>query len=161
MNLVDLMWTGVEVGFVALIIGLAAIGNRLSLESRAAALQRRDPGTAAALRQAQAVSDHAYGVAQWIPEVIIVCTPSRRAAFASDDEAIAQADPRVAPRPEAAQAAVVTRRVLELPASADRHAKHLARRTYRVSRVSGRGPATRRQRADTPRTRRYRVERAR
>ena len=87
MNVIDLLWTTATVGFIGLIVGLSVIGNRVSLEARAAALQRSDPGRAAALLQAQAMSDHAYGLGMWVPEVMVTCTPSRRAALAHDDEA--------------------------------------------------------------------------
>ena len=149
MTLAALFWNSIECLFLAGVVVLAAVGNRLSLDARASAIQRRDPGTASALRQAQAMSDYAYGIAAWMPEVIIVCTPSRRAALASDDDlAFATRTPAPPQRP------------------AGRH-EPAPRRVYVISnrvissRVSRTAPATRLRRADTRRRRQRRESRAR
>ena len=144
MNLADLFWNSIEFLFLAGVVVLAAVGNRLSLDARASAIQRRDPGTASALRQAQAMSDYAYGIAAWMPEVIIVCTPSRRAALASDDDLAFVAHTPAPPR-----------------RPAGRHEPE-PRRVYVISsRVSRTAPATRLRRADTRRRRQRRESRVR
>lgn len=131
MNVFDLLWTTASFGFIGLIVALSVIGNRLSLESRAAALQRTDPGRASALLQAQAVSDHAYGLGMWIPEVMVVCTPSRRAALAHDDDVERPVTPPqpVLPLHVAAEAHLATGRVRTVPATTRRPAG--TRRTSR------------------------------
>lgn len=124
MNVFDLLWTTASFGFVGLIAVLSVIGNRMSLESRAAELQRSDPGRASALMQAQAVSDHAYGLGAWMPEVMVVCTPSRRAALAHDDEAERPVTPPlpVLPLHVAAEEHVATGRVRTVQATTRRPA---------------------------------------
>ncbi|WP_157487936.1 MULTISPECIES: hypothetical protein [unclassified Leifsonia] len=122
MNVFDLLWSMASVGFIGLIFGLSVIGNRMSLESRAASLQRTDPGRASALLQAQAVSDHAYGLGNWLPEVMVVCTPSRRAALAHDDEAERPVPPPVPALPMyvAAEPHLATGRVRTVQATTRR-----------------------------------------
>ncbi|WP_419819288.1 hypothetical protein [Glaciibacter flavus] len=154
MNLADLFWNSIEFLFLAGVVVLAAVGNRLSLDARASAIQRRDPGTASALRQAQAMSDYAYGIAAWMPEVIIVCTPSRRAALASDDDlAFATRTPAHPQRP-AGRHEPAPRRVYVI-------SNRVISNRVISSRVSRTAPATRLRRADTRRRRQRRESRAR
>lgn len=156
MNLTDVFWNGVEIVFVISIFAIAAVGNRTSLESRADAIARTDPGTAAALRQAQAVSDYTYGLAQWVPEVIIVCTPSRRGMLSGDaDEFVVPSTVPTIPARAVAEPPVVSARA---------DAAHAARpRIVYVIATSARrtAPATRPVRAGSRRTRRYRAARER
>ncbi|MFD4420807.1 hypothetical protein ACFWN7_04785 [Agromyces sp. NPDC058484] len=67
------------IGFVGLFVGVSTLaGAGLGLEKRAGLLERRDPGTAAALRRAQFMSDFPGGGVFGDEGFTAVCTPSRR-----------------------------------------------------------------------------------
>jgi hypothetical protein len=67
------------VAFVGLFIGSSMLaGGGFGLEKRASLLERRDPGTAAALRRAQYMSDFPGGGVFGDEAFSSVCTPSRR-----------------------------------------------------------------------------------
>ncbi|WP_173924456.1 hypothetical protein [Agromyces sp. Marseille-P2726] len=74
----DLIAVLASAAFVGLLIGTSVLaGAGLSLEQRAGILERRDPGTASALRRAQSISDFSYG-GMFGEGLSAVCTPSRR-----------------------------------------------------------------------------------
>ncbi|WP_448005281.1 hypothetical protein [Agromyces bauzanensis] len=76
---VDLIATLATVAFVGLLVGTSVLAaGGLGLEQRAGLLERRDPGTAAALRRAQSVTDFASGAVLGNEGFSAVCTPSRR-----------------------------------------------------------------------------------
>lgn len=76
---VDLIATLATVAFVGLLVGTSVLAaGGLGLEQRAGLLERRDPGTAAALRRAQSVTDFASGGVFGNEGFSAVCTPSRR-----------------------------------------------------------------------------------
>jgi hypothetical protein len=67
------------VAFVGLFVGSSMLaGSGFGLEKRASLLERRDPGTAAALRRAQYMSDFPGGGVFGDEAFSSVCTPSRR-----------------------------------------------------------------------------------
>ncbi|QEO15533.1 hypothetical protein FLP10_14650 [Agromyces intestinalis] len=68
--------------FAGLFVGTTLLASDgLALDRRARHLERRDPGTAAALRRAQAVSDFSRGGVFGDEAFGSVCSPSRRAWF--------------------------------------------------------------------------------
>ena len=76
---VDLIAVLATVAFVGSSSGRrCSPGRGLGLEQRAGLLERRDPGTAAALRRAQSISDFASGGVFGDEGFGAVCTPSRR-----------------------------------------------------------------------------------
>lgn len=76
---VDLIAVLATIGFVGLLVGTSVLASGgLGLEKRAGLLERRDPGTAAALRRAQSITDFASGGIFGDEGFSAVCTPSRR-----------------------------------------------------------------------------------
>lgn len=76
---VDLIAILATVAFVGLLVGTSVLAaGGLGLEQRAGLLERRDPGTAAALRRAQSVTGFASGGVFGNEGFSAVCTPSRR-----------------------------------------------------------------------------------
>jgi hypothetical protein len=76
---VDLIATLATLGFVGLFVGTSMLAARgFGLEQRASLLERRDPGTAAALRRAQFVSDFPGGGVFGDEGFSAVCSPTRR-----------------------------------------------------------------------------------
>jgi hypothetical protein len=102
MILVDLIAVLATVAFVGLLVGssiLAASG--FGLEQRAGLLERRDPGTAAALRRAQSVTDFASAGFFGTEGFSVVCTPSRRSGLEMARIRGTDSDLRVEPSEEA------------------------------------------------------------
>jgi hypothetical protein len=82
MILVDLIAVLATVAFVGLLVGTSMLAGRgFGLEQRAGLLERRDPGTAAALRRAQSVTDFASAGFFGTEGFSVVCTPSRRSGL--------------------------------------------------------------------------------
>lgn len=77
MGLAELLWGAASVGFVGLLAAVAVLVPN-NIDARADRLQHSDPGTAAALRRAQAFTDLARSGGLFLDEALIVCTPSRR-----------------------------------------------------------------------------------
>lgn len=77
MGLTELFWGIASVGFVGL-LGAVAVLVPNNVDARADRLQHSDPGTAAAVRRAQAFTDLARSGGLFLDEALIVCTPSRR-----------------------------------------------------------------------------------
>lgn len=77
MGLIDLLWGGASVAFVGALAAIAMLVPD-NLDARADRLQHSDPGTAAALRRARAMSDLARSGGLLLDESLIVCTPTRR-----------------------------------------------------------------------------------
>lgn len=82
-------------GFILFVVGLAvATSERFGLDTRAGLLERRDPGTANAMRRAQAVLELRGG--GYGDECVgAVCTPSRRSWIDGARVRGADIDPRV------------------------------------------------------------------
>jgi hypothetical protein len=75
----DLVAVLATVAFVGLLVGSSMLaGSGFGLEKRASLLERRDPGTAAALRRALYMSDFPGGGVFGDEAFSSVCTPSRR-----------------------------------------------------------------------------------
>jgi hypothetical protein len=82
MIMVDLIAALATVAFVGLLVGTSMLAGRgFGLEQRAGLLERRDPGTAAALRRAQSVTDFASAGFFGTEGFSVVCTPSRRSGL--------------------------------------------------------------------------------
>ena len=98
---VDLIAILATIGFVGLVTGSAMLAGRgFGLEQRARLLERRDPGTAAALRRAQSVTD--FSSAGFFGEgFFVVCTPSRRSWLEMERVRGTDSDLRVEPPEEA------------------------------------------------------------
>lgn len=78
----DLIATLGTVAFAGLFVGSSMLaGSGFGLEKRASLLERRDPGTAAALRRAQFMSDFPSGGVFGDEGFSPVCTPSRRSGL--------------------------------------------------------------------------------
>ncbi|GAA1502925.1 hypothetical protein BJ978_003085 [Agromyces terreus] len=75
----DLIAGFATLAFVGLLVGTSLLGGRgLGLEQRAGLLERRDPGTAEALRRAQSITDlSSWSVFGDEGYHSAVCTPSR------------------------------------------------------------------------------------
>ena len=74
----DLIAVLATVAFVGLLVGTSTLAGRgLGLEQRARLLERRDPGTAAALRRAQSVTDFVSAGFLGDEGFSVICTPSR------------------------------------------------------------------------------------
>lgn len=79
---VDLLALLATAGLVGLFVGTSVLAGRgFGLEQRAGLLERRDPGTAAALRRAQSVTDFASVGIYANEGFSAVCTPSRRSGL--------------------------------------------------------------------------------
>lgn len=79
---VDLLGLLATTGLVGLFVGTSMLAGRgFGLEQRAGLLERRDPGTAAALRRAQSVTDFASVGIYGNEGFSAVCTPSRRSGL--------------------------------------------------------------------------------
>ena len=79
---VDLIAVLGTVAFAGLFVGSSMLASSgLGLEKRASLLERRDPGTAAALRRAQFMSDFPGGGVFGDEGFGTVCTPSRRSGL--------------------------------------------------------------------------------
>jgi len=77
----DLIAVLATVAFVGLFVGTSMLAGRgFGLEQRAGLLERRDPGSAAALRRAQSVTDFTSSVV-FGEGFSAVCTPSRRSGL--------------------------------------------------------------------------------
>jgi hypothetical protein len=75
----DLIAVLATAAFVGVFVGTSVLAGRgLGLEQRAGLLERRDPGTAAALRRAQSITDFASGSVFGDEGFGSVCTPSRK-----------------------------------------------------------------------------------
>ena len=75
----DLIAVLATAGFIGVFVGTSVLAGRgLGLEQRAGLLERRDPGTAAALRRAQSITDFASGSVFGDEGFGAVCTPSRK-----------------------------------------------------------------------------------
>lgn len=82
MIMVDLIAALATVAFIGLLMGTSMLAGRgFGLEQRAGLLERRDPGTAAALRRAQSVTDFASAGFFGTEGFSVVCTPSRRSGL--------------------------------------------------------------------------------
>ncbi|PWC02993.1 hypothetical protein [Agromyces badenianii] len=80
--LFDLIPTLATVGFVGFLVGTSMLAGRgLGLEQRAGLIERRDPGTAAALRRAQSITDYASVGVFGHEGFSAVCTPTRRSGL--------------------------------------------------------------------------------
>ncbi|UOE45640.1 hypothetical protein [Agromyces larvae] len=78
----DLISVVAGLAFAGLFVGSTLLASDgLALDRRARQIERRDPGTAAALRRAQALSDFSYGGVFGDEAFGAVCSPSRRAWF--------------------------------------------------------------------------------
>lgn len=77
MGLTELLWGVASVGFVGLLAAVAVLMPN-NVDARADRLQHSDPGTAAALRRAQAFTDLARSGGLFLDEALVVCTPTRR-----------------------------------------------------------------------------------
>jgi len=78
----DLIAVLATVAFVGLFVGTSMLaGGGIGLEKRASLLERRDPGTAAALRRAQFISSFPSGGVFGDEGFSAVCTPSRRSGL--------------------------------------------------------------------------------
>ncbi|WP_188741504.1 hypothetical protein [Agromyces bauzanensis] len=101
---VDLIATLATVAFVGLIVGTSVLTARgIGLEQRAGLLERRDPGTAAALRRAQFMSDFPSGGVFGDEGFSAVCTPSRRTWHDGARVRATDSDLRVEPPEEVLQ----------------------------------------------------------
>lgn len=102
MSTIDLLAGVLTVAFGAVFVGCTLLSSGgLSLERRAAMLERRDPGSAEALRRAQALHDLGY-VGLLGDEVFpVVCTPNRRSALDMARVRASDSDLRVEPPEEA------------------------------------------------------------
>jgi hypothetical protein len=79
MIIADLIAVLATVAFAGLFVGTSMLAARgFGLEQRAGLLERRDPGTAEALRRAQSVTDFAAGGVFGNEGFSSICTPSRR-----------------------------------------------------------------------------------
>src|SRR4029453_15128233 len=79
---VDLIAVLGTVVFAGLFVGSSLLaGSGFGLEKRATLLERRDPGTAAALRRAQFMSDFPSGGVFGDEGFSAICTPSRRSGL--------------------------------------------------------------------------------
>ena len=77
----DLIAVLATVAFVGLFVGTSTLAGRgFGLEQRAGLLERRDPGSATALRRAQSVTDYTSSVV-FGEGFSAVCTPSRRSGL--------------------------------------------------------------------------------
>jgi hypothetical protein len=102
MIIVDLIAVLATVAFVGLLVGTSMLaGGGFGLEKRASLLERRDPGTAAALRRAQFISDFPGGGVFGDEAFSAVCTPSRRSWHDGARVRAADSDLRVEPSEEA------------------------------------------------------------
>ena len=79
---VDLIAVLGTVAFAGVFVGSSLLaGSGFGLEKRASLLERRDPGTAAALRRAQFMSDFPVGGMFGDEGFSAICTPSRRSGL--------------------------------------------------------------------------------
>jgi hypothetical protein len=102
MSTIDLLAGLLTVAFVAVFVGCTVLASGgLSLERRAAMLERRDPGVAEALRRAQALHDFGYGGVLGDEMFPVVCTPNRRSALDMARVRASDSDLRVEPPEEA------------------------------------------------------------
>lgn len=102
MSTIDLLAGVLTVAFGAVFVGCTLLASGgLSLEHRAAMLERRDPGAAEALRRAQALHDIGY-VGFLGDEIFpVVCTPNRRSSLDMARVRANDSDLRVEPPEEA------------------------------------------------------------
>lgn len=99
---VDLIATPASVAFVGLLVGTSVLAaGGLGPERRADLLERRDPGTAEALRRGQSFTGFASGAAFGAEGFSAVCTPSRRSWHEMARVRAADSDLRVEPPEEA------------------------------------------------------------
>lgn len=99
---VDLIATLASVAFVGLLVGTSVLASGgLGPERRAELLERRDPGTAEALRRGQSFTGFASGAAFGAEGFSAVCTPSRRSWHEMARVRAADSDLRVEPPEEA------------------------------------------------------------
>ena len=76
---VDLIAVLATVAFAGVFVGTSALAGRgFGLEQRAGLLERRDPGTAEALRRAQSFTDYSSSTVFGGEGFSAVCSPSRR-----------------------------------------------------------------------------------
>jgi hypothetical protein len=79
---VDLIALLGTLAFAGVFVGSSLLaGSGFGLEKRASLLERRDPGTAAALRRAQFMSDFPAGGMLGDEGFSAICTPSRRSGL--------------------------------------------------------------------------------
>lgn len=98
----DLIAVLATVAFVGLFVGSSMLaGGGFGLEKRASLLERRDPGTAAALRRAQFMSEFPSGGLFGDEGFSAVCTPSRRTWHDGARVRATDSDLRVEPPEEA------------------------------------------------------------
>jgi hypothetical protein len=101
MMFADLIAVLGTVAFLGLFVGASMLaGGGIGLEKRASLLERRDPGTAAALRRAQFISDFPGGGLFGDEGFSAVCTPSRRTWHDGARVRAADSDLRVEPAEE-------------------------------------------------------------
>ena len=98
---VDLIAVLGTVAFAGVFVGSSLLaGSGFGLEKRASLLERRDPGTAAALRRAQFMSDFPAGGMFGDEGFSAICTPSRRSAAAVPGSRRSSSDARFSrPKP--------------------------------------------------------------
>jgi hypothetical protein len=102
MIIVDLIAVLATVGFIGLLAGTSMLAGRgFGLEQRAGLLERRDPGTAAALRRAQSATEFASVGYFGTEGFSIVCTPTRRSGLDMERIRATDSDLRVEPAEEA------------------------------------------------------------
>lgn len=76
---VDLIAVLATIAFAGVFVGTSALAGRgFGLEQRAGLLERRDPGTAEALRRAQSFTDYSSSTVFGGEGFSAVCSPSRR-----------------------------------------------------------------------------------
>ena len=98
---VDLIATLASVAFVGLLVGTSVLASGgLGPERRADLLERRDPGTAEALRRGQSFTGFTSGAAFGAEGFSAVCTPSRRSWHEMARVRSADSDLRVEPPEE-------------------------------------------------------------
>ncbi|WP_350349480.1 hypothetical protein ABIQ69_06065 [Agromyces sp. G08B096] len=99
---VDLVAVLASVAFVGAIVGSTLLASDgLGLDRRAAMLERRDPGTAEALRRAGAIGDYSRGGIFGDEAFAAVCTPTRRSALDMARVRATDSDLRIEPPEEA------------------------------------------------------------
>jgi hypothetical protein len=99
--IVDLIAVLASAAFIGLLVGTSVLaGAGFGLEQRAGVLERRDPGTASALRRAGTVTDFSFA-GMFGEGMSAVCTPSRRTWHDMARVRASDSDLRVEPPEEA------------------------------------------------------------
>jgi hypothetical protein len=102
MIIVDLIAVLATVAFIGLLVGTSMLAGRgFGLEQRARLLERRDPGTAAALRRAQSVTEFTSVGYFGTEGFAVICTPTRRSGLDMERIRATDSDLRVEPAEEA------------------------------------------------------------